>query len=172
MARPEIAMEERPGDPVGVIHMLHRSARAEVKKHESDQRETDRHDGVFASGENDLWSGRAPTTESDIQVADVERVVLDVLPARLNHVAHQAGEHLVGFDRVVIVQVNLEQLAFVRIHRGVEQLLRVHFAEAFEALDLHAATTDLDDLLQDLRDGEERMEVAFSPSPSISSKIG
>ena len=82
-------------------------------------------------------------------------------------------EHLVGFDRVVVVQVDLEQLALVRVHRGLEQLLRVHFAQAFEALDLHAAPADLDDLLQDFRDGEERMRrVALSPSPSISSKSG
>ena len=33
-----------------------------------------------------------------------------------------------------------------------EKLLGVHFAQAFEPLDLHAAPADLDDLLQNLRE--------------------
>ena len=88
---------------------------------------------------------------------DVERVVLDELAARLDDVAHQDREHLVGFDGVVVVQIDLQQLALLRVHRGLEKLLRVHFAEAFEALDLHAAPADLDDLLVNLGNGEERM---------------
>ncbi len=116
---------------------------------------------------------RASSFLLNIEVADIQRVVLDELPARLDHVAHQDGEHLVGFDRVVVVQVDLEQFALLRIHRGVEQLLGVHFAQAFEALDLHAAPSDLDDLSGESPESRRAgCTVAFSPSPSISSKIG
>ena len=73
------------------------------------------------------------------------------------------GEHLVGFDRVIVVQIDLQQFALLRIHRGVEQLLGVHFAETFETLDLHSASADLHDLLQDFRDGKERMRNRLFP---------
>jgi hypothetical protein len=55
------------------------------------------------------------------------------------------------------LKINLKQLALIRVHRGVEQLFRVHFAQAFEAFDLHTAAADLDDLLVDLGDREERV---------------
>ena len=97
----------------------------------------------------------------DIQVAHVQRVVFDELPARLNHVAHQSGKHLIGIDSVVIVQIDLQQLALLRIHRGLEQFFRVHFAETFEPLDLHAAPADLQNLLKNLRNGEQRVDDGF-----------
>ena len=55
----------------------------------------------------------------------------------------------------------LSSLRLLGIHRGLEQLFGVHFAETFEALDLHAAPADLQNLLQDFRDGEKRMRSGF-----------
>ena len=91
----------------------------------------------------------------------IQRVVFDELPARLDDVAHEDGEHAVGFDGVVFVEVHLQHLAFVRVHRGLVELLRVHFAEPFEALDGEAAFADFEDVVEDLRDGEERVRDGF-----------
>ena len=93
----------------------------------------------------------------NIQVSHVQCVVFDELAARLDHVAHQNRKHLVGLDSVVFVQIDLEQFAFFRIHRGLEQFLGIHFAETFEALDLHPATPDLQNLVQDFGNGKKRI---------------
>jgi hypothetical protein len=87
----------------------------------------------------------------DVQIANIEGVVLDILPPRFDDIAHQLREHLVRFDRIVVIQVNLEQLALFRIHRGVEKLFRVHFTQAFESLDLDATPSDFDNFLVNFR---------------------
>src|SRR5437773_2725631 len=71
----------------------------------------------------------------NIQIPDIKRIVLDILASRLDHVAHQLGEHLIRLDRILVVQVDLQQFALFRVHRGVEKFLRIHFAKAFETLD-------------------------------------
>ena len=45
----------------------------------------------------------------NVEVPDVQRVVFDELAARLDDVAHQAGEHLIGFDGIIVVQIDLQQ---------------------------------------------------------------
>src|SRR5207248_6002548 len=84
-----------------------------------------------------------PSRNLDIQIADVERVVLDKLPARFDHVAHQNSEHFVGIDSVILVQVHLQKLALLRIHRGLEQLFGIHFAQAFKTVVLQDAEVNL-----------------------------
>jgi ribosomal protein L30/L7E len=37
---------------------------------------------------------------SNVQIADIERVVLNELASRFDHIAHEAGEHLLGLDRI------------------------------------------------------------------------
>jgi hypothetical protein len=97
-------------------------------------------------------------TALDVKIAHVERVILDVLTARFDGVAHEDGEHLVGFDGVVLVHLHAEELAGGGIHRRVEELLGVHFTETLESLDLHAPLPDLHDLGKDLRDAEDGMD--------------
>src|SRR5438045_6619747 len=92
-----------------------------------------------------------------IQVSHVQGVVFDELTAWLDHVAHQNSKHFVGIDSVVVVQIDLQQLALSRVHCGFEQLLGIHFAEPFEALDLHPATTDHQNSVQDLGNGTKRI---------------
>jgi ATP-dependent Clp protease ATP-binding subunit ClpB len=79
------------------------------------------------------------------------------LTSRLDHVAHQAREHLIRFDRIVVVQIDLEEFAFVRIHRGVEQLFRV-YDPAYGARPLKRAIQRqiLDPLSIDLLEGKFR----------------
>ena len=86
-----------------------------------------------------------------IEITNIQRVILDKLSAGLDDVSHQDGEHLVGIDCVVVVQIDFQEFAFFRIHRRAEELLRVHFAQTFEAFDLHTAPADLDDFLMNLR---------------------
>src|SRR6187200_617559 len=62
-----------------------------------------------------LASWRWDSRPSNIEIPHVERVVFDEFPARLDLVAHQRGEHLIGFR--VILGANLQQRPSVRIHR-------------------------------------------------------
>ena len=69
----------------------------------------------------------------NVEVSDVEGVVFDELPPRLDGVAHQHRKDLVGFDHVV--DPYFEQRALVGIHCRLPELLRVHLAQALVALD-------------------------------------
>jgi hypothetical protein len=80
-----------------------------------------------------------PSPFLHIEVPDVQRVIFNILPTRLNGVPHQSCEHLIGFDRIIVVQIDFQKFSLLRIHRGFEQFLGVHFAETFEASDLDAA---------------------------------
>src|SRR4029077_13313513 len=90
-----------------------------------------------------------PSWNLHVEIAHIQRVVFDELPAWFDDVSHQNREHFIGIDGVVVVQVHLQEFAFLRIHRGLEQLLGVHFTETFETLDLHPAAANLQNLLQD-----------------------
>ena len=70
---------------------------------------------------------------SDVEVGDAERIVLDELAARLDDVAHQPREDLVG--DVGLRDFDPQQRAVGRVERGFPQLLGVHFAKALVALD-------------------------------------
>src|ERR1700760_4031079 len=61
-----------------------------------------------------------------------ERIVLDELAARFNHVAHQLGEDVVGL--VNLLDLHLQQRARIDIERGFPELLRIHLAESFVEL--------------------------------------
>ena len=73
---------------------------------------------------------------SDVKVLHVQGVVLDELPARLDLVAHEQGEHLLGLDRVG--QSDRAAASLLGVHGGLEELLGIHFAQALEPLDLQA----------------------------------
>src|SRR5260370_8708497 len=69
---------------------------------------------------------------SDVQEPDVLRVAGNERAARLDVLAHQHAEQLVGLGRVV--ERDLEQDPLPRVHRGLPQFLRVHLAPALEPL--------------------------------------
>src|SRR5262249_25124847 len=104
-----------------------------------------------AAYETNLPSG------SDVEIPHVQRVVFDKLPARLDDIAHQNREHFVGVDCVVLIQVDFQQFAFLGIHCGLQQFLGIHLTEALETFDLHSATANLQNLLQNFRNGKQRM---------------
>src|SRR5271165_5612122 len=73
-----------------------------------------------------------PKSCLDIQVLHVESIVFDELAARLDVFAHERGEDVFSFSKVL--ELYFEQGAALGIHCGLPKLLRTHFAEAFVAL--------------------------------------
>src|SRR5215468_10031183 len=73
---------------------------------------------------------------SDVQVLHERGVLLDELAARLDHLAHERGEHELRLG--LVLELHLEQSARLRIHGRAPQLFGVHFAQALVALDGHA----------------------------------
>ena len=65
---------------------------------------------------------------SHVEVSYVQRVVFDERSAWLHHVTHQDRKHLVSLDRVILIELDLEQFPSSGIHRGREELLGVHFS--------------------------------------------
>src|SRR5262249_40808632 len=91
------------------------------------------------SGKNYLQSFLLPSdspalTFSNVQVLHIQRIIFNEPSARLDLIAHEDGEDFVGLDRVV--DPDLQERAFFGVHRRLPQLLRVHFAQAFVALNL------------------------------------
>ncbi|MPL85446.1 hypothetical protein SDC9_31414 [bioreactor metagenome] len=100
--------------------------------------------GIALRGETIAIDGRAgpvagsgagvpvPDRDSEVEVLDVQRVLLDELAARFDHVAHQLGEDVVGLGHVV--DLHLQQGARRGVERGFPQLFRVHLAQPLVAL--------------------------------------
>src|SRR6266478_5922246 len=78
----------------------------------------------------------------DIEIGHLQRIVLDEVAARLDHVAHQGREDLVGF--VGMVDLDLQEHARLGIARGLPQLVRIHLAQALVALDRDALAAGLE----------------------------
>src|SRR4051812_27526667 len=77
----------------------------------------------------------APVSTSDIEEG-VLRVLLDEDASRLDLVAHQHREELVGGARILDVDPDEQPLR--GIHRGLPKLLRVHLPEALVTGELGA----------------------------------
>src|SRR5687767_14374757 len=73
----------------------------------------------------------ACASSSDVQVGDVEGVLLDKLSARLDDVAHEAGEDLVG--DVGLGDFDAEQRPVAGVERRFPQLLGVHLPQPLVA---------------------------------------
>src|SRR5438093_13092677 len=91
-------------------------------------------------------ASRSATAASDVKVADLPSLSLDEFLARLDVLAHQLREDLVGQGGVL--RVDPKQGPGLGVHRRLPELVGVHLAEALEALDgqiLHVER--LDDLV-------------------------
>lgn len=75
-----------------------------------------------------------------VQIPHIQRVFLNKLSARLDHVTHEGDEHLVrsGF----VLRFYAQDRALFDLHRGRMQLFRIHFAEAFEPFNFDAFATE------------------------------
>src|SRR5215472_5192668 len=79
---------------------------------------------------------------SNVQVLDFACVFGDEELARLDFLAHENGERLVGSDGVI--EQHLADEASLRIHRRLPQLLRIHLSKTLVLLD-RVAVADLRD---------------------------
>src|ERR1051325_12050264 len=93
---------------------------------------------VLQFGRSGISWGRIGTALLDVEVAHVERVLLDEPPPRLDLVAHQRRKDLVGL--VGVFDSHLQQDPRVWVHGRLPQLLGIHLAEPLEALDLEAVS--------------------------------
>src|SRR3990172_8210489 len=78
------------------------------------------------------WWASSGMSHLDVEVHDVLRVLLDVLAAGADGLAHQDGEECVR--RGGVLDRDLLQDPPRGVHRRFPQLLRVHFAEALVPL--------------------------------------
>src|SRR3712207_8219443 len=87
------------------------------------------------SGKSNASSSKAPSSAETrsklrIQVLDLARVLLDKGLARLNLVAHERREQLVGGRRRLYG--HLQERPVLRVHRRLPELVRVHLPERSE----------------------------------------
>src|SRR5207302_3004882 len=90
----------------------------------------------------------------DIEVLHFQRVVLDEHPSRLDLIAHEDREELLGADGVF--DRHLQQAPRLGVHGRIPELLGVHFTEALVALDGEALFGHAVDLVEegvDVREG-------------------
>src|SRR5712691_9962435 len=83
---------------------------------------------------------------SNIQIHDFEGVVLDELAARFDVFSHERRENI--FSRDGILKFHLEERAGVRVHRGLPELRRIHFAKTLEPRDGEIFLRDLHHVAQ------------------------
>src|SRR5215204_1101353 len=93
--------------------------------------------GNVSDSSSIIISSVLPTLRLRIQVLHLAGVLLDKSLARLDLVAHERREQLVG-DRCGLDR-DLQERPVLRVHRGIPELVRVHLPEALEAADAGVA---------------------------------
>ena len=88
------------------------------------------------------------TKPSNVQIGHAQGVFLDKFAPRFYLVSHEDGKDFIRFYR--IFHANLQQGAGLRVHGRLPELFRVHFAQAFVALDLDPFLAEGEDLLDQL----------------------
>src|SRR4051795_2322400 len=78
------------------------------------------------------------TAGSDVKVPHLACLGLDELLARLDTLAHELREDLVGRGLAAVLDVDPQERPRLRVHRGFPQLVGVHLAEALEPLHARA----------------------------------
>src|SRR5204863_9430820 len=81
------------------------------------------------------------TSGSDVKVPHLAGLGLDELLARLDPLAHEPGEDLVGLGGVV--DLDPQEHPRLGVHRRVPELVGVHLAEALEPLDAQVLDREL-----------------------------
>src|SRR5438093_4027783 len=90
----------------------------------------------------------APASVSDIEEANVLRVLLDELASRLDLVAHQGREDVVRLRG--ILDLDTHEHALRRVHRRLPELQGIHLAETLEPRQLHALLREVERLVAEL----------------------
>src|ERR1039458_9679147 len=85
--------------------------------------------GIFGSASSVVG---LPLSTKDVEIHDRECILLDELSPRLDLIAHQRGEDLVGGHGVL--DPHLHEPSRLRVDRGLPKLLGIHLAQALVAL--------------------------------------
>src|SRR5215203_1128508 len=93
--------------------------------------------GNVSDSSSIIISSVLPTLRLRIQVLHLAGVLLDKSLARLDLVAHERREQLVGDRRGL--DRDLQERPVLRVHRSIPELVRVHLPEALEAADARVA---------------------------------
>src|SRR3984957_14424114 len=93
------------------------------------------------------WTER--DASSYVQVRHAQRILLDELSARLDNVAHELDEDIVGL--VDLADLDLQKRAGFAVEGSLPQLVLVHLAQALIALESHALAAGGVDSLKQLR---------------------
>ena len=81
------------------------------------------------------------SVRSDVEVLDFERMFADEVSPLLDVTAHKNAKEPVGFAGVF--EFYLQQCPCLGVHGSLPELVRVHFAEAFEAFYFDASAANL-----------------------------
>src|SRR5579872_2241977 len=111
---------------------------------------------------------RSPRRTSHVHVG-AQRIVLDEFAARFDQIAHQLGEDIVGL--VDLLDFHLQQRTLVDIEGGFPELVRVHLAETFVALQLDALAPGVRDRLEQT-DGAMNDGLGVLPPQQPRTRIG
>src|SRR5215471_256798 len=84
---------------------------------------------------------RLPRSRLDVEIGDAEGVGLDKVAAGLDEITHKGREGLLG--RIGVADLDLEKRADLGGERSFPQLIGVHLAQPFVALDIDAAAAQL-----------------------------
>src|SRR3954470_21090005 len=96
----------------------------------------------------------------DVEVRDRQRVLLDELAARLDDVAHELDEEVVGVGRVL--DLDLQERAHLAVERRLPELLRRPLAEALVALHLQALAAEARDRVEERQRAVDRRLLALA----------
>ncbi len=98
-----------------------------------------------------------------INILHFQRMLLDEVAPRLHLLAHEDAEHLIRLQGVF--QVDLHEHALGGVEGGFPEFFAVHFAEALEAGDAHAAFAEVADLGDEVAEmGQDLALVAVDES--------
>src|ERR1700722_12187064 len=93
------------------------------------------------------WTERGAS--SHVQVRHAQRILLDELAARLDNIAHELDEDVVGL--VDLADLDLQQRARLAIESRLPELVLVHLSQALVALESDALASRGVDRLEQLR---------------------
>ena len=96
----------------------------------------------------------------EVEVFNAQRVLLNELTARLNDVAHQLGEKVIGLGHVI--DFHLQKRARLRVQRGFPELVRVHFAQTLVALQRQAFFTLLQHGIEQIERAEDVLRAVLA----------
>ena len=99
----------------------------------------------------------------NVQILHFQRVALNEGSSRFDLISHKDRKNLVCLDH--ILDCNLEKGSLFRVHRGLPELFRVHFAQTFVPLDSKPLLPKLKNKVDEFARIVERLFLALLTNP-------